>query len=220
MKNSQSIMTIKVTFVCPDGAQCPSCGLSAKAKSMLRSKDIKVPACDYSRSIVFIDSCLHLPTSLANCVSDLNKVADTTNTSLEQMFPATHAFASQVGYDYLQFSTLTSQKMSFPFSLCTSISSLKEHTSIPDKKFFLDKLSNKTEVDQQSYSTFCKIWASLKFDSLLDCLWIYSLVDSTLLLDCLAYHYVQIWRNTGLFPTFYLTGILVGSCLPSRSLII
>ena len=212
LKDSQSPITLSFRFQCPDGVNCIACNPPARDKSKPHTP---APYCLYSRRIVFIDSCLQLKNSLANCISDLNSVAVTTNTPLREMFPSTFAFATEVGYTPEQFQTLVSAKMHFPFSLCTSVSNLRQYTSIPPKQFFSDKLSNRTTVDNQSYETFCKIWSTLKFQSLLDCLWLYSLADSTLLADLLKYHYIQIWQNTGLFPTFYLTaaGLALGSFL-------
>ena len=209
LRNSQTPLTIRFSFTCPDGAHCNACGLSPQALKELRSKRAPTPSCIYARSIVFIDSCCHLQSSLAACVSDLNNVASKTDTPLQQLFPSTYAFSSLAGYDFTQFQTIVSAKMSFPFSLCTSISNLKSFTSVPPKEFFYDKLSNKTSVDDQSYTTFCNIWSKLQFKSLYQCLWVYSLLDSCMLVDVLAYHYIEIWKKTGLFPTFYLTGIII-----------
>ena len=197
LRDSQTPITLSFHFTCPDGVNCDSCGM----------KDTKQrpPPCPYSRRIVFLDSCLHLKSSLANCISDLNNLATETNTPLSQIFATTFAFATDAGYTETQFQTLVSAKMQFPFSLCTSISSLKEWTSIPPKEYFQNKLSNQSSVSQSSYDTFCHIWKVLGFSSLLDCLWVYSLVDSTSLADAIKYHYVEIWRKTGLFPGFYLT---------------
>ena len=206
LRDSQTPITLSFHFTCPDGIQCTSCN---------SNNERKATPCPYSRRIVFLDSCLQLKTSLANCISDLNNVAAKTNTPLSQIFPTTYAFASDVGYTESQFQTLVSAKMQFPFSLCTSISSLKEWTSIPPKEYFQNKLSNRSLVSQISYDTFCHIWRVLGFKSLLDCLWIYSLVDSTSLVDAIQYHYVEIWKKTGLFPGFYLTaaGLALASFL-------
>ena len=213
LKDSQSPITLSFRFECPDGANCIACNPPASRDK--RTPNTPAPYCLYNRRIVFIDSCLQLKNSLANCISDLNSVAETTNTPLHKIFPATFAFATEVGYNAEQFQTLVSAKMQFPFSLCTSISNLRQYTTIPPIEFFSDKLSNRTAVDTQSYETFSRIWSTLKFQSLLDCLWLYSLADSTLLADLLKYHYIEIWRNTGLFPTFYLTaaGLALGSFL-------
>ena len=207
LRNSQTPLTIRFSFTCPDGAHCNACGLSPQALKELRAKRAPTPSCLYARSIVFIDSCCHLQSSLAACVSDLNNVASKTDTPLQQLFPSTYAFASLAGYDFAQFQTIVSAKMSFPFSLCTSVSNLKSFTTIPPKEFFYDKLSNRTSVDDQSYTTFCNIWTKLGFQSLYQCLWVYSLLDSCMLVDVLAYHYIEIWKKTSLFPTFYLTGM-------------
>ena len=200
LKDSQTPISLSFQFHCPEGSNCLSCG-NPNPKS-----NKKLPPCLFSRRIIFVDSCLHLKSSLANCVSDLNNVAKQTNIPLSKMFPTTFAFATDVGYTSTQFQTLVSAKMQFPFSLCTSIASLKECTSVPSIEFFRDRLSNRTSVNQHSYDTFCHIWSTLGFSSLLDCLWVYSLADATMLLDAIQYHYIEIWLKTGLFPTFYLTG--------------
>ena len=207
LRDSQTPITLSFHFTCPDGNKCNSCNS--------KNKKERPPPCPYSRRIVFLDSCLHLKSSLSNCISDLNNVAAKTSTPLSQIFPTTYAFATDAGYNEAQFQTLVSAKMQFPFSLCTSISSLKEWTSIPPKEYFQSKLSNRSLVSQISYDTFSHIWKVLGFNSLLDCLWVYSLVDSTSLLDSIQYHYVEIWKKTGLFPGFYLTaaGLALASFL-------
>ena len=127
LKDSQTPITMSFQFHCPEGTNCLSCSARSARKRT---------TCLFSRRVIFVDSCLHLKSSLANCVSDLNNVAKQTNTPLSKMFPTTFAFATDVGYTPAQFQTLVSAKMQFPFSLCTSIESLKECTSAPSIEFF------------------------------------------------------------------------------------
>ena len=203
LKNSQSPISLRFQFNCPKGSLCKRCSISRKKTSKYLAP---LPYCEYSRSIQFIDSYLHLNASLASCVSDLHDVAKTSNTPLETLFPSTYTFSNELEYSYAQFQVLISAKMKFPFSLCTDISTLKSYSTIPPKECFADKLSNRAYIDEEGYQTFCKIWNFLKFTSLLQCLWIYSLLDSLLLCDIMKYHFNHMWMKTGLYPTFFLTG--------------
>ena len=99
LKDSQSPITLSFRFECPDGANCIACNPPASRDK--RTPNTPAPYCLYNRRIVFIDSCLQLKNSLANCISDLNSVAETTNTPLHKIFPATFAFATEVGYNAL-----------------------------------------------------------------------------------------------------------------------
>ena len=177
LKNSQSPISISFQFICPNGTLCTSCSISPQTRAKYQSKNITLPSCEYTRRVQFLDSCLHLNSSLASCVSDLHDVARITNIPLKSLFASSYAFSNQLDYTNAQFEVLISAKMKFPFALCTDIATLKSYSTIPPKEFFHDKLSNRSTIDEDGYQTFCKIWNCLKFESLLQCLWIYSLFD-------------------------------------------
>ena len=177
LKNSQSPISLSFQFECPLGTECVRCSISPRAKAEYQSKNMPLPNCEYARRVQFVDSCLHLHSSLASCVSDLHDVAKSTNTPLENLFESTYAFSNELKYSHAQFEILISAKMKFPFALCTDIATLKSYSTIPPKEFFHDKLSNRSNIDEDAYQTFCTIWNCLKFESLLQCLWIYSLLD-------------------------------------------
>lgn len=79
-------------------------------------------------------------------------------------------------------------------------------TEIPEKNQFTDALSNSTEqITDQQYLTFCTMWQLTGVTNLLELIWIYNQLDTTLLADTLGYLWNEIWKLTSLSPVHFFT---------------
>ena len=177
MRDANTVISCKFRFTCPDGHLCKPCTLKSKTSS---DKDSPKPIClTESREFVFLDSYLHINASLSKCIDDLRDVAFQTKTPLQKQFPATYNFASvHCNYTHTQFLEIVKGKLIFPFNLAQSIHELQNITTIPPREAFTDKLNNNKEISLSDYTHFCSLWKTLKFKSLLHCLWTYNLLDA------------------------------------------
>ena len=146
------------------------------------------------------------PSSLDALVSDLHNVQRSTKAPLHDLFPTTYNFCTQAGYTYDQFTTIVSSKLKIPFRLCDSVPHMKSITQIPSRPSFTDTLSNTNEqISEKDYAQFCALWKLTKVSNLLELVWQYNQLDTTLLADTVTYLWEQIWHLTNLsaahFPT-------------------
>ena len=176
MRDSSTPISCRFRFSCPD-PQCAPC--SSKSQKTF-DKNTPKPICPTeSREFIFFDSFLHFNAGLGKCIDDLRNVALQTNTPLSKQFPSTFEFATvHCNYSHSQFLEIVKGKLVFPFNFADSIESLQNTKSPPKREEFTDKLSDNCQIPQHEYDHFCNLWFSLGFQSLLQCLWIYNLLDA------------------------------------------
>ena len=107
-KTECSPLQIRFRFACPF-EDC-YCSKSPRERQLLRLRGIKTPGCPFRRHIKFLDSCLIIPCSLSQMVTDLHKARTKEGKSMESMFPSTFRYAQSQGMSTEQFSCLTDGK--------------------------------------------------------------------------------------------------------------
>ena len=176
MRNANSAISCRFRFTCVE-PDCQPCILKSKNKFKNDTPRHLCPT--ESREFIFFDSFLHFNAGLGKCIDDLRNVAYQTDIPLSKQFPSTFNFATiHCNYSHSQFLEIVKGKLIFPFNYSDSIEHLQNTKFPPKKEEFTDKLSDNTEISQSDYDHFCNLWSSLGFRSLLDCLWVYNLLDS------------------------------------------
>ena len=181
MRDSNSVLTIKLLFSCPE-LSCKACQQKNKV-SQLRKKGKLVRAssefCIYSRAVVLNDSCAITQISLDKGVSDLAETAKAKNIPISQIFPNTYSFAKKLGLSDAESARFATQKITMPFSKFRTVSDMKNIVSPPDKSAFTNDLANTNlPIDDNSYKEFVWSWKRFQCRNLLDLSAVYICADT------------------------------------------
>ena len=139
-------------------------------------EQLQVESCPFKRSIKFQDTIHLIGNSLKQCIDNMHIAIKNEKIPLDIAFRTTKEFADSQGFSQEQFKMITLSKMEMPHEKMKSYQDLIQTTEIPLKKDFYSSLKN-TNISDESYSFFSKMWNELKIENLLHLYAIYNILD-------------------------------------------
>ena len=203
-KNSNTILSIRMQFNCPNLATCQFHSQDKKAHK-------STGHCPYHRKILFMDSCLQITSSLDQMMTDLRKCRLNAHLPNKMIYPKTYRLiCEQFNYSEDIFELIVKGKCPQPFEKIDSIAyALDMHEPPPREHFFSrlrgDHIQGMPSVNDEDYARFLDIFSALKCQNYLQLLIVYVATDTSLLLDCLSCYFDYLYGLSGLSPVYFLT---------------
>ena len=107
-------------------------------------------------------------------------------------------------FSEIQFQSTIKTKLIMPFEQISSLDYLQNTTSPPPLDHFSSSL-HPEPVKESDYQNFVHQWNLMKCKNLLQLFLLYSATDSFLLLDCITYHFEQLYNICGIYPSHFTT---------------
>ena len=163
-KDSETALQIQFQFNCAHMEKCGFHSLSREERGEIKRAGGRFPNCDYSGSIMFLDSWNMISSSLDNITRDLNMTAEKMGVATRDIFPNTYIFMLNQGYTPEQFKWAVQKKVLQPFEKIT-YRYLWDMTSPPPIHHFYSKLRGVTKTTPQlreDYQLFKQTWEYLE----------------------------------------------------------
>ena len=117
-KNTETILSIKITFNCDNLSSCERCSMTTTERQFFKEKNGRLPSCAMNRSIRFHDSFYHVNFGLGKMVDDLHEVSQIDKVPLEQSFATSYRYlVTELGYNRQQFLKSIKSKLHMPFEV-------------------------------------------------------------------------------------------------------
>ena len=186
-KSVEEPICITFSFFCP----IPSC-ICKIPEDRRATREAGKSYCPYSRKIRFLDSCLHIPSSLNSMIDSLNEARLKEKLSLRDAFKSTYRYAKSQGFSEEQFEHLCLSKMPMPYEFPKNLSCL--FSTVPLKKEDFKSILRGTKgLTDLEMKEFTDTWDLLNIKNLFHLYQIYNCCDVTLQADTTVFFMTKLF---------------------------